>query len=121
MQLHIYIDDADLEEGDLNKMLDPVSESISGWIGENKKNVQLLAQQSAEGDDVLKLGMSLQVKSKFKLKDPLNFLYTLAKEYKCEFAIAVVSPDTGDSEDVCYFGFEEGRPDLFEIANYLDF
>jgi len=119
MHLHIYIDDADLEEGDLNKMLNPVSESISAWIGVNKKNIQLLAQQS-ETDDSLKLGMSLQVKSKFKLKDPLNFLYTLAKEHKCEFAIAIICPDTGDSEDVCYFGFEEGRPDLFEIANYLD-
>ncbi|MFT7371458.1 MAG: hypothetical protein ACI9T9_000134 [Oleiphilaceae bacterium] len=119
MHLNIYIDDTHLEEGDLNKMLKPVSESISGWIGEKKKNVQLLSQQS-EVDDISRLGMSLQIKSKFKLKDPLNFLYTLAKEYKCEFAIAIVNPDTADSEDVCYFGFEEGRPDLFEIANYLD-
>ena len=119
MHLHIYIDDAELEEGDLNKILESVSKSITTWIGESKKNVQLLAEQSEEGD-VLKLGMSLQIKSKFKLKDPLNFLYTLAKEHKCEFSIAIVSPDTGDSEDVCYFGFEEGRPDLFEIANYLD-
>jgi len=120
MHLNIYIDDTHLEEGDLNKMFPPVSASISAWIGENKKNVQLLAQQS-EGGDVLKLGMSVQVKTKFKLKDPLNFLYSLAKEYKCEFAIAIITPETGDSEDVCYFGFEEGRPDLFEIANYLDF
>ena len=119
MHLHIYIDDAELEQDDLDKMLNPVSESVSNWIGDNKKNVQLLAQRT-ELDDSLKLGMSLQVKSKFKLKDPLNFLYTLAKDLKCEFAIAIVNPDTGDSEDVCYFGFEEGRPDLFEIANYLD-
>ena len=119
MHLHIYIDDTELEAGDLNKMLNPVSESISSWIGENKKYVQLLSQESEEGD-VLKLGVSLQIKSKFKLKDPLNFLYTLAKDFKCEFAIAIADPNTGESEDVCYFGFEEGKPDLFEIANYLD-
>lgn len=119
MNLHIYIDDSDLEDGDLDKMVSPISESVSNWIGENKKNIQLLNQQSETHDD-LKLGMSLQIKSKFKLKDPLNFLYSLAKEHKCEFAIAIICPKTGDSEDVCYFGFEEGRPDLFEIANYLD-
>jgi len=119
MHLNIYIDDADLDEGDLNKLLTPVSESISAWVGENKKNVQLLAQLSENGE-VLKLGISIQVKSKFKLKDPLNFLYSLAKEHKCEFAIAIITPETGASEDVCYFGFEEGQPDLFEIANYLD-
>ncbi|MFT5718259.1 MAG: hypothetical protein ACI9T7_002466 [Oleiphilaceae bacterium] len=119
MHLHIYIDAANLEEGDLNKMHAPVSESISDWVGGTKKNMQLLSQLSETGD-TLKLGMSLEIKSKFKLKDPLNFLYTLAKEHKCEFAIAIISTNTGDSEDICYFGFEEGRPDLFEIANYLD-
>jgi hypothetical protein len=118
MLLHIYIDDTHLEDGDLNKMVNPVSESISGWIGE-KNNIQLLSKQSEE-DNAFKLGMSLEIKSKFKLKDPLNFLYILAKEHKCEFAIAIVDPDSAESEDVCYFGFEEGRPDLFEIANYLD-
>lgn len=119
MRLNIYIDDADLEDGDLEKMFKPVSASIATWIGEGKKNIKLLAEQS-EADDSIMLGVCLEVKSKFKLKDPLNFLYSIAKDYKCEFAIAIVSPDTGDSEDVCYFGFEEGRPDLFEIANYID-
>jgi len=23
-------------------------------------------------------------------------------------------------EDVCYFGYEEGRPDNFEMASYLE-
>ena len=63
--------------------------------------------------------MNLKVKNKFKLKDPLNFLYTLAKTHKCEFVIAMACQETGEIQDVCYFGYEEGRPDLFEIANYL--
>ena len=119
MDLQIYIDDADLDDGSLNEMIKPVSESISAWIGENKKSVQLLAQDSSEGDK-FKLGMSIQVKSKYKLKDPLNFLYSIAKEQQCEFVIAIVSSDKGTTEDICYFGYEEGRPDLFEIANYLE-
>ena len=119
MDLHIYIDDADLDEGDLHDLFEPVSASILAWIGEQKKSAQLLVKEASEGEDI-KLGMSLQVKSKYKLKDPLNFLYTIAKEYKCEFAIAIVSSETGTTEDICYFGYEEGRPDLFEIANYLE-
>jgi len=119
MDLHIYIDDADLEAGDLHDLIEPVSASISAWIGEQKKSVQLLVKEASEGDDI-KLGMSLQVKSKYKLKDPLNFLYSLAKEHKCEFVIAIYQADADTTEDVCYFGYEEGRPDLFEIANYLD-
>lgn len=59
------------------------------------------------------------MKSKFKLKEPLNFLYKIAKTHKCEFIIAMLDSESGDLEEVCYFGFEEGRPDLFEIANYL--
>jgi len=121
MDLQIYIDDADLDEGSLNDMLKPVSESISAWIGDQKKNMQLLAHsESNSSAEKLKLGMSIQVKSKYKLKEPLNFLYTIAKEYKCEFAIAIVSSEKGAAEDICYFGYEEGRPDLFEIANYLE-
>jgi len=52
-----------------------------------------------------------------KLKEPLNTLNDLAKKHKCDFSVGII--DEGKRTDVCFFGFEEGRPDMFEIANYL--
>ena len=123
MKLHMYIDDSDIEPSRLDEIFTPISEEISNWIGE-KQNMRSLSSPSQLGTDDInssekKLGLSIEIKSKHKLKAPLNFLYTLAKFYKCEFVIAEVCPDSGDIQDVCYFGHEEGKPDLFEVANYL--
>lgn len=120
MKLHIYIDSSDIEPSRLDDIYTPISEEITNWIGD-KQTVRSLSD-TTDADEHLaqrKLGISIELKSKHKLKDPLNFLYTLAKTYQCEFAIAIVDPDSNELEDVCYFGFEEGRPDLFEVANYL--
>jgi len=120
MDLHIYIDHSDLTDTCLEDIAEAVLESISTWVGKKKQGTQVLNLKPEDDLDSWKLGLSVQVKSKFKLKDPLNFLYTLAKEHKCEFVIATFNTHSGESEEVCYFGFEEGRPDLFEIANYLE-
>jgi hypothetical protein len=126
MELQIYIDHTDLELERLKEISPLILKSISDWISQQKLTIRLLSNPTAGHDkeqknDIAaeKLGIHIQVKSKFKLKDPLNFLYTIAKTYKCEFIIAMVDSDSGDLEEVCYFGNEEGRPDLFEIANYL--
>ena len=126
MELQIYIDTSDLEPDRLKEISPLILKSISDWISEQKLSITLISNPTAymnkEQEDNLadeKLGVHIQVKSKFKLKEPLNFLYTLAKTYKCEFIIAMVDSDSGELEEVCYFGHEEGRPDLFEIANYL--
>ena len=52
------------------------------------------------------------------LKDPLSFLHGVAKDHKVDFVVGFFE-ENGDSEDVCYFGHEEGKPDIVEIANYL--
>jgi hypothetical protein len=122
MELKIYIDNSDLDTSRLKEIFFPVQSLISDWISEQKLAITSLSNQipSAEIDLANEqLGMHIQVKSQFKLKEPLNFLYKIAKTYKCEFVIAMVDSDSGELEEVCYFGHEEGRPDLFEIANYL--
>lgn len=124
MDLQIYIDTSDIELDRLQEIQPLVTKTISDWISEQKLNIKLLPALMVDTDkeqDLAdeKLGIHVSVKSKFKLKEPLNFLYSLAKTYKCEFIIAMVDSESGDLEEVCYFGFEEGRPDLFEIANYL--
>jgi len=128
MELHIYVDDTDLDPKHLQDITSPITNAITDWISEQKQNIRLLTPlKEADTEEyinemtheALKLGICIRVKSKYKLKEPLNFLYSLAKAHKCEWVIAMFDSESGNLEEVCYFGYEEGRPDLFEIANYL--
>ena len=76
-----------------------------------------LSDQDQLGTELL--GIHIDVRKRMELKEPLNFLYTLAKQHKTEFVIGIIDERTGEQEDVCYFGFEEGKPDIYEISNYL--
>lgn len=112
MDLYFYIASDDLEE-----LAEPISATLSSWIGEENERKTLVNQLEEN-----KLGVNISVDSKNQLKKPLKFLYTLAKEHKCDFVVGIFSGEaSGDvvMEDVCYFGHEEGRPDMFEMANYL--
>lgn len=115
MQLNITVDDTYLDDDEFEELIPVMTQAIKAWIGE-KKSITLLTPIDETGEQ---LGLSLNIKSKFKLKDPLNFLHDMAKQHKCEFVIAIISEDSGETEDVCYFGYEEGKPDLFEVASYL--
>ena len=124
MDLQIYIDTSDIELERLEDITPLIVQSISEWVGNKKQVVSLSSGVESDAEDQgdifdKKLGIQFSVSSKFKLKDPLNFLYSLAKAHKCECAIAILDSESGDTEEVCFFGFEEGRPDLYEIANYL--
>ncbi|MFT7562126.1 MAG: hypothetical protein ACI93R_004061 [Flavobacteriales bacterium] len=128
MNLYIYVDGTDLEE-----IEEKISSSISSWLSslvsgtkEGKKNTLVFvnqrtgAEHGSEGDAPgWNLGVNLKVKSKRELKEPLNTLYLLAKEHKRDFVIGIINTKTGVNEDVCFFGHEEGRPDIYEVANYL--
>ena len=63
------------------------------------------------------VGYEISISKTQKLKEPLNFLYSLAKTHQCEFVVGQIEGEA--YQDVCYFGYEEGRPDMFEIAHYL--
>jgi hypothetical protein len=124
MKLHIYIDDTHIEPSRWKEILKPLSTAMADWVNAHQQNAELLMpstpEQAEDKTNAENTGICILIKSKYHLKEPLNFLYGLAKDYKCEFAIAMVDADSGTAEDVCYFGHEEGRPDMFEIANYLE-
>lgn len=69
--------------------------------------------------EAVDFGLTLSIKNKKHLQEPLNFLNKIAQSNKCEFVVGYFNETTNKKEDVCFFGFEEGKPDLFEIANYL--
>jgi hypothetical protein len=118
MEIQIYIDSSPCSEIDLEDIVEPALSDIRAWV--EKKSVIKLLDSRIEGSvEDWRVGICMKLKSKFKLKDPLSFLYELSKKYKCEFVVAEYDSQADLAEAVCYFGFEEGEPDMFEIANYL--
>jgi len=73
--------------------------------------------QPVQAED--RLGICWEIKKSKQLKVPLNFLYDLAKQHKQEFVICQGDDSSSELEEVCYFGHEEGKPDIFEVACYL--
>lgn len=103
------------EHDELASMAEPISAAITTWLEENPNNNLSLV---APSDDECQVGLNLETSKKMALKEPVNFLYFLAKQHKAEFVVGMES-EAGERENVCFFGFEEGRPDINEIAHYL--
>ena len=118
MDVQIYIDCSLDSELDFAAIVEPITSDLREWLGD-KSALSILAYCPEDEVEDWILGLSMKLKNKFKLKDPLNFLYEIAKKYKCEFVVAEYNAENDIREAVCYFGFEEGRPDMYEIANYL--
>ena len=130
MDLFIYLDGTHIEPNQFDKVSGPICKSISEWVEQNPTHAVLVNPRSAEpdgdtpstsvtGDELPALGIHLAVKRKAELKAPLSFFYTLAKQHKQEFVLGILDKSTGATEEVCYFGFEEGKPDAFEVSNYI--
>ena len=90
-----------------------VEQAINEWLAEGKESITFIAAE--QGGPGLEVAMA----SKLALKEPLNALQAIATKQKCNFVVGSIDAESGEREDVCYFGHEEGRPDLHEIACYL--
>lgn len=122
MKIYIYVDNDDLTD-----IVEPFEQAMKDFVEsskfpEDRCRFVHLDQDDGESPDRVTdwdLGLVLDTNKKFDLKEPLNFLNRLAKEHEQEFVVGHFDEDTGEPESVCYFGYEEGRPDLFEIGSYL--
>ena len=113
MKIFIHIDGNDLAD-----IADPVSAAITAWIkGCNCTAAPVNARDEQAGSWTL--GLTIDTGKKAVLKQALEFLYGLAREYQQDFVVGFIDADTGTAHKVCYFGHEEGRPDITEIGNYL--
>lgn len=113
MKLYILLDDESPDE-----VADKLMQAISVWLAEGDIDAQAVDLREGDAED-WQLGINLEAKRKAALKQPLEFLYKQAKKMEREFVVGLYDKETGDREDVCYFGHEEGRPDLDEMALYL--
>ncbi|MES9899738.1 MAG: hypothetical protein ABW148_12025 [Sedimenticola sp.] len=121
MKIYIYVESADLEE-----IAEPMSEAIARWVKQSDDAATLVNDRHQPGEDETgevfwNLGINLEAKRRSDLKKALQFLYSQATEHKCEFVVGIAASNKGPAQDICFFGYEEGRPDAYEIANYMGF
>lgn len=116
MRIYLYVDANDLEA-----IAEPIAAAIEDWRPKDNDKLQLVNQPPGENSESQqwRLGINIETKKKKALVKPVEFLYGIAKAHECEFVVGVFDDKTGEAEDVCYFGYEEGRPDVNEMANYL--
>ena len=103
---------------ELDDIASALAVSLADWA-EAKTTIQFVhrTDEAVKSGHDIELGFELTISKTQKLKEPLNFLYATAREHQCEFVVGIIEDDA--YQDVCYFGFEEGRPDMYEIAHYL--
>ena len=104
------------EADELQDIAADLEAEIRPWVAEKDTGAHLLADKDEEGE-YRRIGINIQVRKRAHLKEPLSFLYELARRHKCDFVLGVYDGDR--QEDICYFGNEEGKPDAFEVANYI--
>jgi len=120
MKIYIYAESDDLEE-----IAEPLTDAISDWLKKSGSNAELVNDRqhsdSDNTDSFWNLGLNISVKRKSDLRKALDPLYSIAKTERCDFVVGRASSKSGPAQDICYFGYEEGKPDVHEIANYLGF
>ncbi len=117
--LHLEVDEFDEDEQRAETLIAAISE----WLKEGKSSAQLVnanAEEGAEGGRTdWDIGLAIETNKKMILAKPLNFLYEWAKKEQQEFVVGIYDEAGSSYENVCYFGYEEGKPDLHEVASYL--
>lgn len=116
MKIFVYIDAQDLD--DLEDMATEVEAAITTWVQDCDCTAEAINTVDVETGEQL-LGLRIDTSKKAVLKKALDFLYDLAKQYEQDFAVGYLDADSGAAHKVCYFGNEEGRPDISEIGSYL--
>ncbi len=107
------------EHDDLQDFSEQLNSSLEKWAAEKTIFNSICRKEQLNTSRLIEIGLEFETNKSQKLKEPLNFLYGLAKQYECDFSVGIIEGQ--DYSDVCFFGFEEGKPDMFEIACYLGF
>jgi hypothetical protein len=102
LYLRIVTELTDQQQESVDTLLNPWVDESQGKIGRDPSMPNRLLTRASRSQH---------------LKIPINFLYQLARQQKIDFELGIAESD--QFEAICYFGHEEGRPDIFEMALYL--
>lgn len=115
MKIYMMVEPLDFGE----KQAEAV-EAISEWAAANAPHIHFVCSfEEVDTEGLVALGVETEIKRAKFLNPTLVALNNIAQTYKVDFVVGEISVD-GGREDVCYFGYEEGRPDPYAIASYLN-
>ncbi len=122
MQIYLLIACDRLEDKQENKLrtdLPAIQAALQSYVDDNAvANVTLINECDSDNMDDWQLGIEQTVKKSIQLKYPVNLFNDLAKKFSIDCEVGSVTKKK--REPVSYFGHEEGKGDLFMIAQYLD-
>ncbi|WP_417214073.1 hypothetical protein [Alcanivorax sp.] len=104
------------QEKKLKRNLTDLQAALQAYAETNAAATLMDDCESEECEDWV-LGISLPVKKKIQLKEPVNLFNDLAKQYHIDCEVGSIEDDQRDP--VSYFGKREGIGDAFLIAEYL--
>jgi intein-encoded DNA endonuclease-like protein len=113
VKIFIHIDDHDLDD-----IAAAATAAIGAWVAGCDCVAQAVSEQDPQSG-AWTLGLTIDTSRKAMLKKALDVLYGIAREYQRECVVGFIDAETGAAQKVCYFGHEEGRPDIDEIGSYL--
>ncbi|MCR8922980.1 hypothetical protein NO559_09360 [Dasania sp. GY-MA-18] len=113
MEIYCLIDSHDFAE-EIAPQLAAIENAINAWLSESRSSATVYKNLDSEQPFI---GLRIDTNRKLTLKKPIDLLYSLSQEYKFECVVGLIV--NNEHEDVCYFGAEEGAPDINEIASYL--
>ncbi|WP_339672868.1 hypothetical protein [Dasania marina] len=113
MEIYCLIDSHDFSE-EIAPQLAVIETAMNDWLTESRSSATVY--KDLEGEQPF-IGLRIDTNRKLTLKKPIDFLYSLSQEHKFECVVGLIENE--QHEDVCYFGSEEGAPDIGEIASYL--
>lgn len=111
MDIYCLIESDDFET-EVLPQAEAIETAITAWLLESRSSATLFKDL-----DQALLGLRIETNKKATLKKPLDFLNSLSKPFSLNFVVGLFEQD--EREDICYFGIDEGRADIGEIANYL--
>lgn len=118
--MNIYLH---LESDEIEEVAAPIIAEICEWLKGGHSAAQLVNARIEEGAEGTRsewdIGLTIETNKKMIFAKPLSFLYELAKTHKQEFVVGIYDAAGSTYENICYFGYEEGKPDPHEVASYL--
>jgi len=121
--LYIYIDGSDL-----NDVADKIESSIETWLNNTDFDAIIVNQKHERTPDLKNadltdwdLGINLNYDQLSKLNEIANYLYSLAIKYNRNFALGYYDATSNITENISYFGSEDGKPKISEIYEILGY
>lgn len=112
MKVYFLLDDEEPES-----VANQLMVAINTWLEAEQLAIEVIDERPEDGSEWL-LGLQFDCKRKAAMKQPLEFLFKWAKKAERVFVIGIYDK-SGSRENVCYFGYQEGCPDINEVAMYL--